>query len=1029
MFDHPPTLRLSATIVPVTLVLLLLTKELLCLPAHSKTIVLEDESNVLTAIEGDRLKIKCDYSDAVKINTAQWSKESEDDTVFDPPNILTKKSQWLHFKNVKHSDHGRYSCLLGGSTDTGTFSKWRNFTLITYKRSEAAASGKQLKMTAPQSLSHRKDGVKPKFINKLFMDNHVVMLIDDSRTLSCPVESMSPVVFLWYKNDDVLLFEGSGEHNYTLNRVKMSDTGNYTCVVKNDFGSVQHKFNVEIFADRNKLPILVEYPQNLTLKPGDTAWFACKTFDMHRTEIDWYFLNGSNPQEIKPDDLQLYKKIINHNTVKIFNGVLILENITADDAGWYACYINGTKTRIMTGAKLIVDKNIDVNDPQDSGVDVEDSEVIENPRKIGYYNATENSTIPKFVKFENMHKFMAKPAGNMLKLKCAAEGNPLPNITWYKDGVTPLQRTLGVVRYTNWAIVLEDLVTTDSGNYMCKVCNENGCIDFTYKVDIIERFPHKPYIKEGQPHNVTALVHTDVLFECTPLADLEPYMQWYYHNANVGNVHNGNLENGTVIQDADLHEGYPETLLVSNVTHLNEGWYTCVVGNSLGVSFASAYLKVVDELEEPVKIKALQLQTYQLAALAIGFVLVIAVCVVMLVCSKRKREKLKELVARESARNAMITQWTKKIIIEKQQMADASEPLLMPVVKIEKQKSKYTKLDQTCLSEYELPLDPCWEFSRENLSLGKTLGEGAFGKVLRGEADGILCENVTTTVAVKMLKDGHTDTEMMDLVSEMEMMKMIGKHVNIINLLGCCTQDGPLYVLVEFALHGNLRDFLRQHRPSSGYEPAIGSNLKDTLTQKDLVSFAYQVARGMEYLASRKCIHRDLAARNVLVSEDFIMKIADFGLARDIQNQEYYRKTTDGRLPVKWMAPEALFHRVYTTQSDVWSYGVLLWEIMTLGGTPYPSVPNMEQLFNLLQSGHRMEKPSCCSLEIYMIMRDCWSYHPNERPMFDELVESLDQILSVTANQEYVDFGLPQLDTPPTSQESFDENDLVNFAV
>lgn len=92
----------------------------------------------------------------------------------------------------------------------------------------------------------------------------------------------------------------------------------------------------------------------------------------------------------------------------------------------------------------------------------------------------------------------------------------------------------------------------------------------------------------------------------------------------------------------------------------------------------------------------------------------------------------------------------------------------------------------------------------------------------------------------------------MDLVSEMEMMKMIGKHVNIINLLGCCTQDGPLYVLVEFALHGNLRDFLRQHRPSSGYEQAIGSNLKDTLTQKDLVSFAYQIARGMEYLASRK---------------------------------------------------------------------------------------------------------------------------------------------------------------------------------
>jgi fibroblast growth factor receptor 3 len=114
--------------------------------------------------------------------------------------------------------------------------------------------------------------------------------------------------------------------------------------------------------------------------------------------------------------------------------------------------------------------------------------------------------------------------------------------------------------------------------------------------------------------------------------------------------------------------------------------------------------------------------------------------------------------------------------------------------------------------------------------------------------------------------EGHTDNEMMDLVSEMEMMKMIGKHINIINLLGCCTQDGPLYVVVEFAPHGNLRDFLRQHRPSSGYEPAIGIVEKErkTLTQKDLVSFAYQVARGMEYLASRRVIIPFRADRKML---------------------------------------------------------------------------------------------------------------------------------------------------------------------
>uniref|UniRef100_A0A6I8PG18 Fibroblast growth factor receptor 3 n=1 Tax=Ornithorhynchus anatinus TaxID=9258 RepID=A0A6I8PG18_ORNAN len=303
------------------------------------------------------------------------------------------------------------------------------------------------------------------------------------------------------------------------------------------------------------------------------------------------------------------------------------------------------------------------------------------------------------------------------------------------------------------------------------------------------------------------------------------------------------------------------------------------------------------------------------------------------------------------------------------------------------------------VSELELPADPKWELSRSRLTLGKPLGEGCFGQVVMAEAIGIDKDkpNKAVTVAVKMLKDDATDKDLSDLVSEMEMMKMIGKHKNIINLLGACTQDGPLYVLVEYASKGNLREFLRARRPPGlGYSFDTCKLAEEQLTCKDLVSGAYQVARGMEYLASQKCIHRDLAARNVLVTEDSVMKIADFGLARDVHNIDYYKKTTNGRLPVKWMAPEALFDRVYTHQSDVWSFGVLLWEIFTLGGSPYPGIP-VEELFKLLKEGHRMDKPGNCTHDLYMIMRECWHAVPSQRPTFKQLVEDLDRILTVTS--------------------------------
>ena len=160
----------------------------------------------------------------------------------------------------------------------------------------------------------------------------------------------------------------------------------------------------------------------------------------------------------------------------------------------------------------------------------------------------------------------------------------------------------------------------------------------------------------------------------------------------------------------------------------------------------------------------------------------------------------------------------------------------------------------------------------------------------------------------------------------------------------------------------------------------------------------------MEYLASKNCIHRDLAARNVLVTEDETMKIADFGLARDIQYREYYRKNTEGRLPVKWMAPEALIDSRYTSRSDVWSFGVVLWEIMTLGGKPWHR-KTLHEIVQHLREGTRLEKPFICPDELYYLMTEAWKFDSKSRPDFKKIVKELEEVLSLHSNEEYLDLS------------------------
>uniref|UniRef100_A0A8C9EFB1 Fibroblast growth factor receptor n=1 Tax=Phocoena sinus TaxID=42100 RepID=A0A8C9EFB1_PHOSS len=653
---------------------------------------------------------------------------------------------------------------------------------------------------------------------------------------------------------------------------------------------------------------------------------------------------------------------------------------------------------------LVEDTTVEPEDAISSGDDEDDTDGSED-----FVSENSNSKrAPYWTNTEKMEKRLhAVPAANTVKFRCPAGGNPTPTMRWLKNGKEFKQehRIGGYkVRTQHWSLIMESVVPSDKGNYTCVVENDYGSINHTYHLDVVERSPHRPILQAGLPANASAVVGGDVEFVCKVYSDAQPHIQWIKHVEKNGSKYGPDgLPYLKVLKHSGINSSNAEVLALFNVTEADAGEYVCKVSNYIGQANQSAWLTVLPKQQAPVREKEITAspEYLEIAIYCIGVFLIACMVVGVIVCRMKNTTKKPDFSSQPA-----VHKLTKRIPLRRQVTVSAESSSSMnsntPLVRITTRLSSTADTPMLAgVSEYELPEDPKWEFPRDKLTLGKPLGEGCFGQVVMAEAVGIDKEKPkeAVTVAVKMLKDDATEKDLSDLVSEMEMMKMIGKHKNIINLLGACTQDGPLYVIVEYASKGNLREYLRARRPPGmEYSYDITRVPEEQMTFKDLVSCTYQLARGMEYLASQKCIHRDLAARNVLVTENNVMKIADFGLARDINNIDYYKKTTNGRLPVKWMAPEALFDRVYTHQSDVWSFGVLMWEIFTLGGSPYPGIP-VEELFKLLKEGHRMDKPANCTNELYMMMRDCWHAVPSQRPTFKQLVEDLDRILTLTTNE------------------------------
>lgn len=265
---------------------------------------------------------------------------------------------------------------------------------------------------------------------------------------------------------------------------------------------------------------------------------------------------------------------------------------------------------------------------------------------------------------------------------------------------------------------------------------------------------------------------------------------------------------------------------------------------------------------------------------------------------------------------------------------------------------------------------------------------------------------VEMPVAVKTLPEMSTGQAEADFLMEAAIMAKFS-HPNIVHLIGVCFDRHPRFIVLELLAGGDLKNFLREGRN----KPERPS----PLTMKDLVFCALDVAKGCRYMESKRFIHRDIAARNCLLSSKGpgrVVKIADFGMARDIYRSDYYRKGGKAMLPIKWMPPEAFLDGLFTSKTDVWSFGVLLWEVFSLGLMPYTGLPNRD-VMQLVTGGGRLDAPTGCPVAIYRIMADCWNPTPEERPPFSNLLERL---ITCTQDPEVMNAPLPSFFRPPSTE-------------
>ncbi|KTG00662.1 hypothetical protein cypCar_00015956 [Cyprinus carpio] len=820
-----------------------------------------------------------------------------------------------------------------------------------YTCSAISVEGKQKQHTVV--LVHEKP-----FISLDYRNGSVIEAKEGQKTARLPVKvSAYPLPETqWYKNGKLITRRPEfsrfrvQQHALEIRDVCKQDAGEYTLILKNTRAALEKRLNFTLIV--NVSPQIHEKEAATSTNPyrrSSRQTLTCTAIGTPPATITWQWRPWS------PCGLNSTRRTLGRRGQR--DKIPICQNWIGLDPEHAVNPIESieTLTEMVDGKEKTVSRLIIQRANVSAMYKCSAENKVGRDERLIYFYVT---TIPDGFEIE-MEPSEDPLEQDLVQLKCNADNYTYENLRWYRldpQAVPPELDCKSLHQYaeslggklsfqtTSNSWVLELTITNiqlqDEGNYVCEVQNRRSG----------EKHCHRKYI---------------------PVKALEAPR---YRN----NPTNQTVNVRIVLQDSN------RTLSIQRVREEDAGLYTCTACNQRGCVQSSATVSVIGS-DDKTNVEIVILIGTGVIAIFFWVLLLVIFCNVKRVNPADIKTGYLSIIMDPG--EVPLEEQCEYLPYDSSQWEISRDRLHLADVNVFKV-AQFT----VNATSHKTPSLQCW----------KVLGHGAFGKVIEASIFGHDKKTCSNTVAVKMLK-------------------------------------GPLMVIVEYCKYGNLSNFLRAKREfflpyrdrspktqsqvrqmieagqvsQHDRQPSTTSSINPPMQSRDVYpldnkaafmcyqnyceynfrGLCFQVARGMEFLVSRKCIHRDLAARNILLSENNVVKICDFGLARDIYKDPDYVRKGNARLPLKWMAPESIFDKVYTSQSDVWSFGVLLWEIFSLGASPYPGIQIDEDFCKRLKDGTRMRAPDNASPKIYGIMLACWQGEPRERPTFPALVEILGDLL------------------------------------